>query len=93
MSTEVKPLEPPLRSEQLPEERLGKLTALAVLASDNTGRDLAREMTRLPNATVITVPYHVRGDDTETESDSENSPEEGEMSQSPSERDGDEDHG
>ncbi|MDQ3979108.1 MAG: APC family permease [Actinomycetota bacterium] len=39
--------------------------AWARLLHDETGRDLAREMTRLPHANVITVPYHVNADESE----------------------------
>ena len=51
------------------------------LLHDETGRDLAREMTRLPHANVITVPFHVSpeeaqesgedGDDSHAERDKE----------------------
>ena len=33
------------------------------LLHDDTGREMAREMTRLPDACVITVPYHIDADD------------------------------
>jgi len=43
------------------------------LLHDDTGRDLAREMTRLPNANVITVPYHVSSDQSENNEETDGS--------------------
>ena len=37
------------------------------LLHDETGRDLARAMTRLPNANVIMVPFHVSADDSDSD--------------------------
>jgi hypothetical protein len=47
------------------------------LLHDDTGRDLAREMTRLPNANVITVPFHVSPGEADTEEDDDSSEGEG----------------
>ena len=45
------------------------------LLHDETGRDLAREMTRLPHANVITVPFHVSSDESSDQGSDESSDE------------------
>ena len=47
------------------------------LLHDDTGRDLAREMSRLPNANVIMVPFHVDRDDSDSSGDGDDSDQDG----------------
>lgn len=48
------------------------------LLHDETGRDLAREMTRLPRANVITVPFHVSADESDGDEEGDDSSKQGE---------------